>query len=110
MNYFSRTDSPIITKKNFVHSAMKKYSSYLSLELNSKEIQKFKIYKDDDVLSNSYAYHDILIENEVDEDCDSDRENILNGERLCRHSIKEALKLQKRNPMMVSRRLVFKHN
>ena len=110
MNYFSRTDSPIISRKHFVQSAMKKYSSFLSFEVNSNEIQKFKIYKDDDVLSNSYAYHDIMIENEVDEDCDSDSENIRNGERLCRQTIKEAFKLQKRNPMMVSRRLVFKHN
>ena len=110
MNYLSRTDSLIFSKKKYVQSAMKKYSSFLNLEVNSKEIKKFKIYKDDDVLENSYAYHDILIENEVDEDCDTDRENIVNGEKLCKLAIRDAVKFHKKNPMMLSRKLVFKHN
>lgn len=89
-------------------SEKKIYQSQINLiSSKRKKFVHFKIYKEDDVITNSPFYYDLLIENEADEDVDTDQENLLNGYKLSILNIKEAIR--QFNPKKISHKIKFLH-
>lgn len=89
-------------------SEKKIYQSQINFISSKKhKLIHFKIFKEDDVITNSPFYYDLLIENEADEDVDTDRENLSNGYKLSILNIKEAIR--QFNPKKISHKIKFCH-
>ena len=78
------------------HSLKKIYSSTIGFITEKSKIKEFKIFKESDTFNHYEDIYDNLILNEVDEDEETDEENIKRGVRQTLKHLKEAIIIDKK--------------